>query len=59
MMHCLQDTYSTKQIESVNWPSTLDILTIRSKSCRITKEVINDKFDKEKWTDLAYRKVDI
>ena len=61
MSYCLQETFSTKQIESVNWPSALDILTIRSESCRISKAVINKKFamDTKKYQDLAYRQVEI
>ena len=57
MSHCLQETFSTTQIESVNWPNKLEILTIRSETCRISKDVIDKKFesDKEKYKDLAYR----
>ena len=60
MMLCLQESFNTKLIDSLNWPEDLDLLTFRSDSCKITKATINDEFDAQhKNKERSYRKVKV
>ena len=36
--NCFTETRSTRQIQLLDWPRDLGLLTIRSKKCTITKE---------------------
>ena len=45
LVECFTETRSTRQIQPLKWPRNLNLLTIRSDKCIITKEEIDAKLE--------------
>jgi len=43
--NCFTETRSTRQIQLLEWPRDLSLLTIRSKQCTITKEELDTELE--------------